>query len=252
LNVDLYKEFEFDEDDAKAGKVTYIYEYGKPADYFVLIVNGKAELETGKEKIVSEVGSFSYFGVSALYNSDEKVDDLIRLKSNKFRPFIPDFSVRVSEDVQILRIRRVHWLAAVRATYFENKQTANGGTLMLDSDGEQIDLLTQELEMADHVDAITATGQDGTNGEGNALRDRQSSFAPTITSDRGTTAMTEQEKLVARNQATSSVSSTASTSGRNTPTLTAKQKRQLFDSEPLTEPPSLTGGNVSSKNRSLT
>ena len=69
LNVDLYKEFEFDEDELKAGKVTYIYEYGKPVDYFVLIVNGKAELETGKEKIVSEVGSFSYFGVSALYVS---------------------------------------------------------------------------------------------------------------------------------------------------------------------------------------
>jgi len=34
-----------------------------------LIVNGKAELETGKEKIVSEIGSFSYFGVSALYVS---------------------------------------------------------------------------------------------------------------------------------------------------------------------------------------
>jgi metal transporter CNNM len=67
LNVDLYKEFEFDEDESKTGKVTYIYEYGKPVDYFVLIVNGKAELETGKEKIVSEVGSFSYFGVSALY-----------------------------------------------------------------------------------------------------------------------------------------------------------------------------------------
>lgn len=66
LNVDLYKEFEYDEEDAKAGKTTYIYEYGKPVDYFVLIVNGKAELETGKEKIVSEVGSFSYFGVSAL------------------------------------------------------------------------------------------------------------------------------------------------------------------------------------------
>jgi metal transporter CNNM len=71
LNVDLYKEFEFDEDEAKAGKTTYIYEYGKPVDYFVLIVNGKAELETGKEKIVSEVGSFSYFGVSALYVSKE-------------------------------------------------------------------------------------------------------------------------------------------------------------------------------------
>ena len=71
LNVNLYKEFEFDEDDAKAGKMTYIYEYGKPVDYFVLIINGKAELETGKEKIVSEIGSFSYFGVSALFVSKE-------------------------------------------------------------------------------------------------------------------------------------------------------------------------------------
>jgi hypothetical protein len=74
LNVDLYKEFEFDEDDSKGGKVTYIYEYGKPVDYFVLIVNGKAELETGKEKIVSDIGSFSYFGVSALYVRYEDVE----------------------------------------------------------------------------------------------------------------------------------------------------------------------------------
>jgi hypothetical protein len=42
-------------------------------DYFVLIVNGKAELETGKEKIVSEVGSFSSFGVSAIYVRFKKV-----------------------------------------------------------------------------------------------------------------------------------------------------------------------------------
>ncbi|CAF2320775.1 unnamed protein product [Rotaria sp. Silwood2] len=266
LNVDLYKEFEFDEDDAKVGKTTYIYEYGKPVDYFVLIVNGKAELETGKEKIVSEVGSFSYFGVSALYNPDEKVDELIRLKSNKFRPFIPDFSVRVSEDVQILRIRRVHWLAAVRATYFENRQTANGGALMLNSDGEQIDLLTQELEMADHVDPITTTGsisgavgQDGVTG-GGSIRERTSSLAPTIASDGGVT-LIEQERILAQNQALANLSNIAkvptdspNTSGRNTPTLTVKQKRQLFRSEVTTStsPPSLTGGSSSSKNRSLT
>jgi metal transporter CNNM len=67
LNTNIYKEYELDEDEDKAGKATYIYEYGKPADYFVLIVNGNAELETGKEKIVSEIGSFHSFGVSALY-----------------------------------------------------------------------------------------------------------------------------------------------------------------------------------------
>lgn len=69
LNFNVYKEYEYGPDDAKAGKVIYIYEYGKPVDYFVLIINGSAELETGQEKIVSEVGSFSYFGVSALYVS---------------------------------------------------------------------------------------------------------------------------------------------------------------------------------------
>ena len=67
LNFDFYKEYEFDADDAKSGKTTYIFEYGKPVDYFVLIVNGSAELETGREKIVSEIGSFYYFGITAIY-----------------------------------------------------------------------------------------------------------------------------------------------------------------------------------------
>ena len=67
LNFDFYKEYEYDEDETKSGKTTYIYEYGKPVDYFVLIINGNAELETGREKIVSEIGSFYYFGSSAIY-----------------------------------------------------------------------------------------------------------------------------------------------------------------------------------------
>jgi metal transporter CNNM len=66
----MYKEYEYNEEEASAGKMKYIYEYGKPVDYFILIVNGNAELETGKEKIVSEIGSFHYFGVSALYVRD--------------------------------------------------------------------------------------------------------------------------------------------------------------------------------------
>jgi len=70
LNFDFYKEYEFDEDEAKSGNTTYIYEYGKPVDYFVLIINGNAELETGKEKIVSEIGSFYYFGITAIYVKD--------------------------------------------------------------------------------------------------------------------------------------------------------------------------------------
>ena len=76
LNIDLYKEYESDEETKKSGKYTFIYKYGRPADYFVLIVSGNAELETGKEKIVSEIGSFHYFGVSALYVGDRIVSFL--------------------------------------------------------------------------------------------------------------------------------------------------------------------------------
>ncbi|CAM4897569.1 unnamed protein product [Rotaria socialis] len=234
LNIDLYKEYEYDEDDSKVGKTTYIYEYDKPVDYFVLIINGNAELETGKEKIVSEIGSFYYFGVSALYNPDEKLDDLIRSKSNRFRPFMPDFSLRVSEDVQILRIRRVHWLAAVRATYFEKKQTASGDAPMVNSNGERIDLLIQELEKVNRVDSSN------TNGclTGDMMHERTSSLA--LASD----GAIEHEKLLAQNQASSILSNSNKispdspiNSDRNTPTLKENQRDKLFRSFTTPTPP---------------
>ncbi|UJR23804.1 hypothetical protein I4U23_026780 [Adineta vaga] len=240
LNADLYKEYEYDEDDAKSGKITYIYEYGKPVDYFVLIVNGNAELETGKEKIVSEIGSFYYFGVSALYSPEEKIDDLIRSKANKFRPFIPDFSLRVSETVQILRIRRVHWLAAVRATYFERKQTPNDDTSPLNSSGKKVDLLTQELEKVDHVDPIHMTGSMAEE----RLHERSSSLALTVASDSGIDYekfLVEQLKKPTLSNSNKILSDNTFHSGRNTPTLTEKRRRQLFRSSTTTAatPPSL-------------
>jgi hypothetical protein len=172
----------------------------------------------------------------------------------------------VSEDVQTLRIRRVHWLAAVRATYFQTRQTANGGTPMLNSDGEQIDLLTQELERADNVDPVVATGSGGvgsdsgiaTGGTGGISNDR-TSLTQAYASDGGING-TEHEKLLAQHQTMSNFTNSAklsnespSTSGRNTPTSTAMQKRPISRAETSTPPPpSLTGGSSSSKHRSLT
>jgi hypothetical protein len=124
---------------------------------------------------------------------------------------------------------------------------------MLNSDGEQIDLLTQELERVDNVDPVTSTGsigggagQDGATGVVDLSRERTSSLALTIGSDAGT----EQEKLLAQpvvNIISSSKISTGSpnNSGRNTPTLTARQRRHLNSSESSIPPPSLTGGKSS-------
>lgn len=202
LNIQFYHDFEYDEEKAKEGMVTYIYEYGRPADYFVLILNGEAELITGREKIVSEVGPFSYFGVSALCVSSNcehfrvillvsflksthhKVEDILLSKYLKFRPFVPDFSLRVCGNVQILRIRRKHWLAAIRATFFQNKQQANGDLSMLNPDGEQIDLLTQELQKANCVDRPEIV-LDPSNENIDEKCDQTTSLTASIRSDRG-------------------------------------------------------------------
>jgi len=138
----------------------------------------------------------------------------------------------VSEDVQILRISRVQWLAAVRASYFEKKQTANGETPMLNSDGEEIDLLQQELEKVGHVDTSTVNGD--------ITRERTSSLALTIASDSGL----EQEKLLAQHQRLKNLSQSCkiptdspTNSGRTTPVLTENRRRQLFRSATETKPP---------------
>ncbi len=174
------------------------------------------------------------------------MEDLIRSKSNKFRPFIPDFSLRVSETVQILRITRVQWLAAVRATYFEKKQTANGGTPMLNSDGEEIDLLQQELERVGHADPTNMITNEG-------IRERRSSLSLTIASDSGV----ENEKLLAQHQALNNLSNstkiTSDSSGKTTPTLTQKRRRHLFRSATETaSPSSLPNESSLLKNDSLT
>jgi hypothetical protein len=253
LNVQFYHEFEYDEDRAKEGNVTYLYEYGRAADYFVLILNGQAELVTGKEKIISEVGPFSYFGVSALCVSnnnhfsmnqivilflsflfikspDKKVEDILLLKDLKFRPFIPDFSLRVCGNVQILRIRRKHWLAAIRATFFQNKQEANGDPPMLNLDGEQIDLLTQELEKANCVDRpeIIISPSSETNGK---KRDRAMSLTPTMNSSR---VIREHKDFLSRLRLISSShnmdkirSESPTISNPNTPSLISKQQHHL-------------------------
>ncbi|CAF3800914.1 unnamed protein product [Rotaria sp. Silwood1] len=189
------------------------------------------ELVTGKDKIVSQVGPFSYFGVSALCSPDNKVEDLLRSKDLKFRSFIPDFSLRVCEDVQILRIRRTHWLAAIRATFFENKQKANGDLPIFNSDGEQIDLLTQELEKANGVDQPETSARTSSETR-DQMRDRTMSLMPA-------TALgldkREHEHFFSRLRSRTishNVNKTSpespTTSNRNTPSLTGKQRHHLF------------------------
>jgi hypothetical protein len=136
---------------------------------------------------------------------------------------------------------------------------------MLNSDGEQIDLLTQELEQVDNIEPTGTTGSGNVGsdsaiagaGAGGISNDR-ASFTQTFASDGGING-TENEKLLAQHQGMSNFTNSGkllnespATSGRNTPTSIAMQKRSTNRSETTTPPPSLTGGSSSSKHRSLT
>lgn len=47
-------------------KNQYIYQQGKPVDFFVLILEGRVEVTVGRENLVFEGGPFTFFGLQAL------------------------------------------------------------------------------------------------------------------------------------------------------------------------------------------
>ncbi|XP_027478757.1 metal transporter CNNM4 isoform X1 [Zalophus californianus] len=62
---DVIQELKFDEHN-KYYIRHYLYTRNKPADYFTLILQGKVEVEAGKENMKFETGAFSYYGTMAL------------------------------------------------------------------------------------------------------------------------------------------------------------------------------------------
>ncbi|XP_043087360.1 metal transporter CNNM4-like isoform X1 [Puntigrus tetrazona] len=62
---DVIQEIKFNEND-KRSQQHYLYQRGKPVDFFVLILQGRVEVEAGNENMKFETGPFSYYGVMAL------------------------------------------------------------------------------------------------------------------------------------------------------------------------------------------
>ena len=47
----------------------YLFQRGKPADYFILILQGRVEVSIGKENLIFEQGPFGFFGQGAILNT---------------------------------------------------------------------------------------------------------------------------------------------------------------------------------------
>ncbi|XP_053928012.1 metal transporter CNNM1 isoform X5 [Cuculus canorus] len=61
----VIQELKYDRKNKKAAE-HYLYQRNRPVDYFILILQGKVEVEVGKEELRFENGAFTYYGVPAI------------------------------------------------------------------------------------------------------------------------------------------------------------------------------------------
>ncbi|XP_067909184.1 metal transporter CNNM1 isoform X2 [Heterodontus francisci] len=122
----------------------HLYQQNRPVDYFVLILQGKVEVEISKEGLKFENGAFTYYGVPALSpmfssvirspshsNGLQWTDSVNRSERIEFAggtyqqnfsnySYVPDYSVRLLTDLQFVKITRMQYANAVAATQMEN------------------------------------------------------------------------------------------------------------------------------------
>ncbi|XP_047542193.1 unextended protein-like [Vanessa atalanta] len=188
---------------------TYVYQQGKPADYFALILEGRVEVTVGKENLVFEAGPFTYFGVQALAQNlgiaesptPSAMGSLqnISMEAMLRHTFVPDYSVRAVADVFYLAVRRSLYLAAKRATLMEKGALSKGAT------NEQFDTEVDKLlESVDEDISIsgehkTPSRQVSPNPPVSASPVTRASFASRASPERNGDAFAradEQEKLL--------------------------------------------------------
>ncbi|XP_078095380.1 metal transporter CNNM3 [Mustelus asterias] len=130
------QEVKFDEND-KLAPEHYLYQRNQPVDYFILVLQGRVEVEIGKEGLKFENGAFTYYGVSALtVPSSAHQSPVANVKWNRRDPFsrdllesgenaslstyCPDYTVRALNDLQVLKVTRLQYLNAIMASRIHN------------------------------------------------------------------------------------------------------------------------------------
>ncbi|XP_030627481.1 metal transporter CNNM2a isoform X2 [Chanos chanos] len=149
----------------------YLFHRNKPVDYFILILQGKVEVEAGKEGMKFEAGAFSYYGIMALTSSPEnkspprpfglnhsdslnRSDRIDRIdavtptlgsSNNQLNAFlqvyVPDYSVRAASDLLYVKVTRQQYQNAVMASRMDKTPQS--------SDGE---FTKMELTLTEHAD----------------------------------------------------------------------------------------------------
>lgn len=138
----VIQELKYDDKNKKMSE-HYLFHRSKPVDYFILILQGKVEVEAGKEGMKFEAGAFSYYGVLSLTSSPENkspprpfglnhsdslnrsdrmeaITPTLGSSNNQLNSFlqvyVPDYSVRAASDLLFIKVTRQQYQNALMAS----------------------------------------------------------------------------------------------------------------------------------------
>ncbi|KAJ4944339.1 hypothetical protein JOQ06_012883, partial [Pogonophryne albipinna] len=113
----------------------FLFQRNKPVDHFILVLQGRVEVEFGKEALKFENGAFSYFGVPSImptvHRSPSRSSGLDRSEtmlnggswsqlSGGGNVYLPDYSVRQLTALQVIKITRSHYQNAMTASRMDS------------------------------------------------------------------------------------------------------------------------------------
>lgn len=134
----------------------YLYVQDKPADYFILILEGRVEVTAGRDSFIFEGGPFFYFGRQVIEALAAVAPKLVgttttvaaRNELLKGASFVPDFTVRLTQDVVYLQLKASAYLLAFRTTMIERgKEFPNMDALI----NSQLQLLSESKTVLNDV-----------------------------------------------------------------------------------------------------
>ncbi|XP_034456027.1 metal transporter CNNM2 isoform X2 [Hippoglossus hippoglossus] len=173
----VIQELKYDEKNKRAAE-HYLFHRNKPVDYFVLVLQGKVEVEAGKEGMKFEAGPFSFYGMMALTASPENkspprpfglnhsdslnrsdrieaITPTLGSSNNQLNSFlqiyVPDYSVRARSDLQFIKVTRQQYQNAVMASRMDKTPQST------DNEFTKIELTLTELHDGVETSAVVTT-----------------------------------------------------------------------------------------------
>uniref|UniRef100_G1U2J5 Metal transporter n=1 Tax=Oryctolagus cuniculus TaxID=9986 RepID=G1U2J5_RABIT len=154
------QEVRFDESNRLAAH-HYLYQRSRPVDYFILILQGRVEVEIGKEGLKFENGAFTYYGVSALTAPSSVHQSPVSSRSPACRDlqpetadgtrsstYCPDYTVRALSDLQLIKVTRLQYLNALLATRAQSLPPSPESANLQVVPGSQTRLLVEKTAAA--------------------------------------------------------------------------------------------------------